>query len=176
MPEVRISIGGRSFEVLCESGQEPALQAAAGLLDAEANVLVNAIGRMTEPKMLLMAGLMLADKTLAAQRKVRALETRLTGAETARLAAETALAEVQAAPPGLPEGLAEALGAIATGAEALAARAEAAAGQPSPPAAAPHDGADAPGEDAPHSTPGLHDMTGLNAGGDADGNGPGPLG
>lgn len=126
MPEVRISIGGRSFEVLCEAGQEPALQAAAGLLDAEASVLVRAIGRMTEPKMLLMAGLMLADKTLAAQRQLRTLETRLTGAETARLAAETALAEVCAAPPALPEGLAEALAAIATEAEALAARAEAA--------------------------------------------------
>ena len=72
--EVQIHIGGRTFDVACQEGEEPYLISAAQLLDTEAQVLVEQIGRMPEPRMLLMAGLMLADKTAG-------LEERLAGAE-----------------------------------------------------------------------------------------------
>ena len=39
MPEVEITIGGRSFEVACQEGEEHFLRAAAGMLDAEAAAL-----------------------------------------------------------------------------------------------------------------------------------------
>jgi cell division protein ZapA len=67
MPNVTITIGGREFEVACQEGEEHFLKSAAKMLDAEAAVLVNQIGRMPEPRMLLMAGLMLADKTAGMQ-------------------------------------------------------------------------------------------------------------
>ena len=35
MPEVEIEIGGRSFEVACQAGEEHYLQSAARMLDAE---------------------------------------------------------------------------------------------------------------------------------------------
>ena len=63
MPEVKINIGGREFEVACQTGEEHYLQSAASYLDAEASVLNDQIGRMPESRMLLMSGLMLADKT-----------------------------------------------------------------------------------------------------------------
>ena len=63
MPEVTIHIGGRSFEVACQDGEEHFLQSAAKMLDDEAQALAAQIGRLPETRMLLMAGLLLADKT-----------------------------------------------------------------------------------------------------------------
>ena len=70
MPEVTIEIGGRQFEVACQDGEEHYLRSAEKLLDAEASVLQKQIGRMPEPRMLLMSALMLADKTAALQEKL----------------------------------------------------------------------------------------------------------
>lgn len=71
MPNVTISVGGREFEVACQAGEEDFLQSAARMLDTEATVLVDQIGRMPEGRMLLMAGLMLADKTAGIQDQLR---------------------------------------------------------------------------------------------------------
>ncbi|WP_323765558.1 cell division protein ZapA [Marinovum sp.] len=124
MPEVTITIGGRSFDVACQPGEEHFLHAAAGMLDAEARVLSDQIGRLPESRMLLMAGLMLADKTAGLEDKVRELEDRVTelGAEAEGLrnvpAPEPERIEVPVVPGAVVDTLAE-----------LAARAEAAADQ-----------------------------------------------
>ena len=62
MPEVAINIGDKKFTVKCQPGEESALEAAASLLNDEAAFLVNEIGQLSEQKLLLMSGLMLADK------------------------------------------------------------------------------------------------------------------
>ena len=67
MPNLTITIGGREFEVACQAGEEHFLESAAKMLDNEAAVLVDQIGRMPEGRMLLMSGLMLADKTAGVQ-------------------------------------------------------------------------------------------------------------
>lgn len=94
MPQVEVTIGGRAFEVACQSGEEPYLRAAAQMLDAEAVALSAQIGRMPEAKMLLMAGLMLADKTAGLEERLREAEARV--AEMARMveALETAPPEI----------------------------------------------------------------------------------
>ena len=51
MPEITIVIGGRNFEVACQAGEEQYLQAAAKMLDDEAQVLSNQVGRMPEARM-----------------------------------------------------------------------------------------------------------------------------
>jgi cell division protein ZapA len=71
MPQVEIVVGGRSFEVACQPGEEPFLQSAARMLDVEAQTVSGQIGRMPEGRMLLMAGLMLADKTAALEERLR---------------------------------------------------------------------------------------------------------
>ncbi|MFQ6548253.1 cell division protein ZapA [Aestuariibius sp. 2305UL40-4] len=71
MPVVKIEIGGRPFEVSCQDGEEDFLMNAARMLDEEAQALSNQIGRMPESRMLLMAGLMLADKTASMEEKIR---------------------------------------------------------------------------------------------------------
>lgn len=77
MPDVTIKIGGRSFIVACQPGEEPYLQAASGLLDTEAQKLSAAGARLTQDRMLLMAGLMLADRAISLQEDVKKLEAEL---------------------------------------------------------------------------------------------------
>ena len=124
--EVDIAIGGRSFAVACQEGEEQFLFSAARLLDAEASVLVDQIGRMPEGRMLLMAGLMLADKTAGLEERLREAEDRL-----AALSAE--LQELRDAPapeparievPVIPSDVTDALAELTARAEALAATAE----------------------------------------------------
>jgi len=89
MPEVTIQIGGRDFEVSCQEGEQVYLQAAARMLDDEAQVLSDQIGRMPEARMLLMSGLMLADKTAAVEDRIKEVEEQLAERERAE---EVALA------------------------------------------------------------------------------------
>ena len=77
MPEVTIHIGGRGFEVSCQLGEESYLHSAAKMLDDEARVLTNQIGRIPETRMLLMAGLMLADKSAGMDDRLRELEAKI---------------------------------------------------------------------------------------------------
>ena len=86
MPEVAINIGDKKFTVTCQPGEESALEAAASLLNDEASFLVSEIGQLSEQKLLLMSGLMLADKMTSQSEKLvkieRALEEALTKVKT----------------------------------------------------------------------------------------------
>lgn len=123
MPEVTIHIGGRGFEVSCQDGEEPFLMAAAKMLDDEAQVMSDQIGRMPESRMLLMAGLMLADKAAATDDRIKSLEEKLAEVqgEVNRLrnapGPEPERIEVAVVPPSVTDTLAE----LAARAESLAA-------------------------------------------------------
>ena len=122
MPQVEILIGGRSFEVACQPGEESFLQSAAAVLDGEAAHLAEQIGRMPEARMLLMAGLMLADKTSGLEEK---LTNALAESEQLRHQIEALQSRPTPAPvrvevPVVPASIAEALAEIAARAEALA--------------------------------------------------------
>ena len=119
MADLEIHIGGRSFMVSCQPGEEHFLNAAAQMLDIEAQPLVAQMGRLPEARMLLMAGLMLADKTAAVEDENRQLKSKLAEIE-ARPAPEPKKIEV----PVLPKGLVETLAEIAARAESLAAAVE----------------------------------------------------
>ncbi|EBA11685.1 cell division protein ZapA [Roseobacter sp. CCS2] len=127
MPQVEIAIGGRTFEVACQEGEEHFLHSAAAMLDTEATHLAEQIGRVPEARMLLMAGLMLADKTAGLEDRVRELET-----EAAKMRAEMETMQGQPAPepvrvevPVVPAAVTDALAEIAARAEALADQVEA---------------------------------------------------
>jgi len=122
MPDVRISIGGRDFDVSCQPGEEHFLRAAAKLLDNEAATLTNQIGRLPEARMLLMAGLMLADKTAGLEDQLRALEERTALAE--RVATNVRATTERVEVPVLPQTLVDTMAEIAARAEALADRVE----------------------------------------------------
>ena len=70
MSQVTVEIGGRSFDVVCQEGEEEFLRSAAAMLDEEAQK-IDAVGqRIPESRMLLMAGLLLADRTAATEDKL----------------------------------------------------------------------------------------------------------
>jgi cell division protein ZapA len=119
MPDLEITIGGRSFSVACQPGEEHFLRAAAALLDAEASPLIASMGRLPEARMLLMAGLMLADKAAAVEDENRQLKAQLAAIE-ARPEPEREKVEVPVVPVQVIETLAE----LAARAEALAAKLE----------------------------------------------------
>ncbi len=126
MPEVQISIGGRPFTVACQDGEEHFLEAAAKLLDNEASTLMDQIGRLPEARMLLMAGLMLADKAAGSEDQMKSLED--------KVAQQTAwIEELQARPEPepqkievavIPDEVTNTLAELAARAEALADAAE----------------------------------------------------
>lgn len=120
MPEMRIEIGGREFEVACQDGEEHFLRAAAKMLDTEATVLVSQIGRMPEARMLLMAGLMLADRTAGLEDQLRAAEDRAAVAE--RVAANARANPERIEVPVIPDIVTDTLSEIAAQAEAMADR------------------------------------------------------
>jgi cell division protein ZapA len=125
MPEVIVSIGGRDFEVACQDGEEHYLKTAARLLDDEAKILADQVGRLPEARMLLMAGLMLADKMASIEDKVSEAQMKLAerDAEVASLkekAAEPEKVEV----PVVPQNVMEAFAEIAARSESLAASIE----------------------------------------------------
>lgn len=122
MPEVEINIGGRSFEVACQEGEEQFLQSAAAMLDAEASVLTQQIGRLPEARMLLMAGLMLADKTAGVEDRISTMEAELAekDAELTRLRNAPAPEAEKVEVPVIPQIVTDTLAEIAAQAEALA--------------------------------------------------------
>lgn len=122
MPDVRISIGGREFDVSCQTGEEHFLRAAAKLLDGEATTLVGQMGRLPESRMLLMAALMLADRTAGLEDQLRALEDRAALAERVATTSRASTERVEV--PVLPQSVLDTLAEIAARAEALADRVE----------------------------------------------------
>mgnify|MGYP003121806572 CR=1 FL=1 len=144
MPELEILIGGRAFEVACQEGEEHYLQAAAEMLNVEAQTLVAQTGRIPEARMLLMSGLMLADRTAGVEDRLKILEDEADGyrLEIERLKTALRRAESMAGEPEkvevpvIPAGLTDGLSALAAKAEALAGEVERMA-KPAPDAVSP---------------------------------------
>ena len=115
MPELEITIGGRSFFVSCRAGEEHFLNTAAKMLDVEAQPILSQLGRLPEPRMLLMAGLMLADRTASVEDENRVLKARVAELESGTTASPGA--EM----PEVPQAVTDTLADLAARAEALAA-------------------------------------------------------
>jgi len=77
MPELEITLGDRTFVVACQAGEEPFLQAAAQILDTEATSLQAKVGRLPDVRMLLMAGLMVADRMAAIDADLQQAKARM---------------------------------------------------------------------------------------------------
>ena len=120
MPEVDINIGGKNFSVACQIGEERYLEAAAAALNAEAKKLGDQISKISDSRMLLMAGLMLADKTADMNDKLIQAEEKLSAA-TVEIKKLNALSlDHSDRPEVIPEALTKNLSDIVLKAESLA--------------------------------------------------------
>ncbi|MFV0384125.1 cell division protein ZapA [Paracoccus sp. (in: a-proteobacteria)] len=113
MAEVAFNIGHKEYRLAAQDGEEKLLEHAASVLDAEARQILEQAGRMPEPRLLLLAGLMLADRFVTMEARAEKAE-RLAN----RLQANPARVEVPVIPPDLKEAMAE----LAARAESLADR------------------------------------------------------
>lgn len=127
MPRIQVVVAGRSFDVTCQSGEEPSLLAAAAILDAEAAPMAAQMGPMPDAQRLLMAGLMLADTTAALRERLRDAEERVRALEAQAAAAPREVevpvevpVEVRVEVPVLPPDVAMVIEDLAAEAEALA--------------------------------------------------------
>jgi len=62
MAQVRLNVGGRSYDLACRDGEEPHLEMLANMLDAKARDAGQLVGTTNESRQLLLAGLLLADE------------------------------------------------------------------------------------------------------------------
>lgn len=113
MPNVQFSIGHKEYELSCQPGEERLLQRAASMLDAEAQAIIDQAGRMPEARLLLLAGLMLAD--------------RANGIEDRAIAAERELQRLKNSPvrvevPVIPDEVLDSFAELSARAESLAER------------------------------------------------------
>ena len=115
MPNVEFKVGHKDYTLSCQDGEEQLLRRAAGMLDAEARQILDQAGRMPEPRLLLLAGLMLADRTSALEDRAASAER-----ELARLKSNPPRIEV----PVIPAEIGEVMAELAARAEALAEKAE----------------------------------------------------
>ena len=82
MPDLKVLIGGRNFNISCNPGEENAAHESANLLNHEAELLHAQLGRLPEDKMLLLSGLLLGDKIRALKHEQSALEEALSDTQS----------------------------------------------------------------------------------------------
>ena len=73
MSQVSIRINGRSYDVTCENGQESHVQRLAMSLAGKVSELVRQVGQVGDARLLVMAGLLVADELVDAEQREHAL-------------------------------------------------------------------------------------------------------
>jgi cell division protein ZapA len=92
MAQINVMVGGRSYTLSCREGEEARLQRLAAHVSRKAEDLGATLGQMSEPRMLLMSALLVADELF--DQKDRAARAAATPVDTGAAAgAITAAAE-----------------------------------------------------------------------------------
>ena len=96
MAHVIVQVNGRPYTMQCPEGEEDHLRELAELLDSEVQRVKTSVGNVGDIRMLVMAGLMVADRLSEAIQKIQALEEQVNGLREAKNAAQLEVLEVQA--------------------------------------------------------------------------------
>ncbi|MCY3984037.1 MAG: cell division protein ZapA [Roseovarius sp.] len=116
MPEVEIKIAGRSYKVDCQEGDETNLLNAAGIIEDELHQFSEVIHMLSEIRILLMASLILADKTTELRCKISDLEKRISSKdiEMEQMRIDLKAAEDKALSPAIPNEVLDGMVSVAT--------------------------------------------------------------
>ena len=87
MAHVIVQVNGRPYTMQCPEGEEEHLRELAELLDSEVQRVKQSVGNVGDIRMLVMAGLMVADRLSEAIRRIESLEEQIAGLREARNAA-----------------------------------------------------------------------------------------
>jgi cell division protein ZapA len=88
MPEVHLTVNGRSYPVSCEEGEEKRIKELAQYLDRKIQEFVAKLGQIGEARLLVLAALVITDELADANAAVRRQSpgTGANGVDTAALA------------------------------------------------------------------------------------------
>jgi cell division protein ZapA len=84
MANVIVTVAGRPYTMQCPDGEEGHLRELASLLDSEVQRIQASVGSIGDIRLLVMAGLMVADRLSEAIRKIEALEEQVQGLRDSR--------------------------------------------------------------------------------------------
>lgn len=87
MPQVTVKINGRSYTLACDEGEEEHLVGLAAYLDKHVTSLSQGVGQVGDQRLMLMAGLLVADELSEALGEVKALEDQVAALKDARTGA-----------------------------------------------------------------------------------------
>jgi len=74
MGQVVVQVNGRPYTMQCNDGEEEHLSELAQLLDQEVTVIQRSVGQVGDTRLLLMAGLVIADKLSEGIRRIEELQ------------------------------------------------------------------------------------------------------
>ncbi|WP_374441785.1 cell division protein ZapA [Stella sp.] len=74
MPSVALTINGRSYSVSCGAGEEERLRRLASYIDQKATQISGDLGQIGEARVILMAGLLIADELASAFEEIARLK------------------------------------------------------------------------------------------------------
>jgi len=84
MGQVVVEVNGRPYTMNCSDGEEEHLVELAQLLDAEVSTIKRGVGQVGDIRLLMMAGLVIADRLSEALRKIEDLQDDVQQLKTAR--------------------------------------------------------------------------------------------
>lgn len=89
MANVIVTVADRPYTMQCPDGEEQHLRDLAKLLDTEVSRIKQSVGSIGDIRLLVMSGLMVADRLTEAMQKIEALEEQVNGLREARNTAQT---------------------------------------------------------------------------------------
>jgi cell division protein ZapA len=95
MSNVVVTIAGRPYTMQCPDGEEDHLKELARLLDTEVSRIKSSVGSIGDIRLLVMSGLMVADRLSEAMKKVEQLEDQLLGLRESRDQVQTQLRSME---------------------------------------------------------------------------------
>ena len=81
MAQVEVTVNGRTYLLACDNGEESRLLELAGAIDKRTSKLVGEMGQLGEARLMLMAGLLVADELSEASAQVAVLEAAVAKAQ-----------------------------------------------------------------------------------------------
>ena len=81
MPQVVVTIAGKTYRMACDEGQEQHLEALAERFDRTMRQLRDAFGTIGDQRLTVMTGIMVMDELVDAEAKVKALTAKLEDAK-----------------------------------------------------------------------------------------------
>lgn len=101
MAQVTVKINGRAYTLACDDGEEEHLKGLAAYMDKHVTSLAQSVGQVGDQRLMLMAGLLVADELSEALGEVKALKDEVdalkndrAGAASKSQEAENSVAEV----------------------------------------------------------------------------------